>query len=184
MSRVADESEFSARLRTWVRGRVPSSADADDVVQTVLLKLVESGRVESLTSTHAWLRATARNVIADLHRSRASRSADSAEVADVASAEEDDDAEISRCLGPLLARLEPADRDVIQRVDVDGVSQAALARELALSASGMKSRVQRARARLRDAVLARCVVEFDGRGRPVGAPSCRPGDDAKRCGCD
>lgn len=184
MSRVADGAEFSTRLRTWVRGRVPSSADADDVVQTVLLKLVESGRAESITSTHAWLRATARNVIADLHRSRASRSTDSAEVTDVASVGQGEDAEIARCLGPLLARLEPADRDVIQRVDVDGESQAALARELELSASGLKSRVQRARARLRDAVLARCVVEFDGRGRPVGAPSCRPGGDGGRCGCD
>lgn len=177
------ENDFLARLRTYVRRRVPSSGDADDVVQTVLLRLIEAKAVGAVSSAHAWLRATARSAIADFHRARA-RTAQPLEFAeDVADHVAEEQSDITNCLKPLLSALDPDDRAILERVDVRGESQAALARELSLSSSGVKSRVQRARSRLRESVLARCIVERDAEGMPVGPATCRPSSGRPDCPC-
>ncbi|MGE3165465.1 MAG: sigma factor-like helix-turn-helix DNA-binding protein [Planctomycetota bacterium] len=67
----------------------------------------------------------------------------------------------------MLERLDREDRIVLQRVDMLGESQAEIARELGMSMSGLKSRVQRARQRLRAQLEDCCAVERDRSGRPV-----------------
>ena len=176
------EDDFTTRLRAYVRRRVPSSSDADDVVQSVLLKLLESGSSESAAPPRPWLLAVARSAIADLHRSRA-RTAESLEQpAAVPQADPDDASDITHCLMPVLARLSEEDQLLLRRVDLEGGSQAELARELGVTASVVKSRVQRARERLRDAVIARCAFERDARGSPIGPAACRPAS-SNDCGC-
>jgi RNA polymerase sigma factor (sigma-70 family) len=61
-------AEFLARLRAFVRRRVRSDADADDVVQDVTYKLVRQG--DGKGSVHSWLFTVARHAIIDRHRSR------------------------------------------------------------------------------------------------------------------
>lgn len=186
MELVADD--FLTRLSGWVRRRVPSSADADDVVQSVLVRFVETRGRRELSSPHAWLRTAARHAIADLHRARSRNGAGSTElepvehVRDPKSDEHDDRAEAAACLAPLLATLPEEERRLLTRVDVEGESQTAIARELGLSKSGLKSRVQRARTKLRDALLASCIVERDRSGRPFGAATCRDAG-TRDCGC-
>ncbi|MBL8857098.1 MAG: sigma-70 family RNA polymerase sigma factor [Planctomycetes bacterium] len=179
METVADD--FLERLRAYVRKRVRSVSDADDVVQTVVLRLLEAQATREIESAHAWVLSTARTVIADLHRARA-RAAERLEQ-EVAAAAPDDEADITYCLGALLRSLDPEDRTVLKRVDVDHESQVALAAEHALTTTAMKSRVQRARARLRAAVLARCKIEVDAQGRPTGAATCKPPTGGESCGC-
>ncbi|MBK7875742.1 MAG: sigma-70 family RNA polymerase sigma factor [Planctomycetes bacterium] len=172
--------EFLSRLRTWVRKRVPSSADADDVVQEVLLRVVSSPRAAELESPWAWMRAVARTAVADFHRTRA-RGATELEPELVAAPEREDDGELVDCVRQLLGELDADDRALLERIDVGGESQAELARALGVSASGLKSRVQRARAKLREALFARCRVECDLRGLPTGPAECKP--EAGDCGC-
>ncbi|MGI8872783.1 MAG: sigma factor-like helix-turn-helix DNA-binding protein, partial [Egibacteraceae bacterium] len=62
-------------------------------------------------------------------------------------------------------------------VDLGGMSQTAAARQLGLSVSGMKSRVQRARARVFDRLAGWCAIAIDARGGPL---ECVPGPD---CPC-
>jgi RNA polymerase sigma-70 factor (ECF subfamily) len=52
----------------------------------------------------------------------------------------------------------------VRRVDLDGASQVALARELGLSQSGAKSRMQRGRTMLRNAFLRCCAIERNSAG--------------------
>ena len=73
--------------------------------------------------------------------------------------------ELAACIPPLL-RLLPADQAAaVELVDLHGVSQVEAARTSGLSVSGMKSRVQRGRQALRDAITACCHVELDVRGQ-------------------
>jgi RNA polymerase sigma-70 factor (ECF subfamily) len=65
-------------------------------------------------------------------------------------------------------------------VDLEGRAQPDVARELGLSESGARSRVQRARARLRERLEACCRFAFDARGNLTDATR-RPG---RICGCD
>ena len=202
------EPDLVRSLGAYVRGRMPTSADADDLVQTVLLRLVESREEPVRASVHAWLRTVARHAIADFYRRRSREVGDVNEeeldeeelsgterdgtelddavhVPDGASAGAlgDDAPEITRCLAPLLARLDPDDRTILERVDLNGESQAEIARELDVSLSTVKSRTQRARSRLEAALVARCEFERDGRGMPVGPARCRPAAQPGDCGC-
>jgi RNA polymerase sigma-70 factor (ECF subfamily) len=68
---------------------------------------------------------------------------------------------------PMLMLLSSDDRMILQRIDMLGESQAEVARELGMSISGLKSRVQRARQRLRAQLEGCCAVERDRTGQPT-----------------
>jgi RNA polymerase sigma-70 factor (ECF subfamily) len=177
-------NDFIGPLRTYVRRRVPSSSDADDVVQTVLLRLLESDVEQSLASPTAWVLSAARTAIADHHRSRARSAELLPNTFEIPTSQPEDASDITECLVPLLAGLASDDQALLRRVDLEGESQAALAQEMGLSVSGLKSRVQRARGRLRDAVLSRCEFERDSQGSPIGPATCRPTTSPNGCGCN
>jgi RNA polymerase sigma factor (sigma-70 family) len=69
MSDVVDRER--SRLRSFIRRRVPDPADAEDVLQDVLSRLIEANEmlvpIEHVTG---WLYRVARNRIADLFRAR------------------------------------------------------------------------------------------------------------------
>jgi len=121
-------------------------------------------------SVYAWLFTVARRAIID--RVRAAKGAGhahddqlnriAAEVADPSTT-----ADLARCMEPMLELLSAEDRIVLQRVDMFGQSQADIARELGMSNSGLKSRVQRARRRLRALLEDCCTIERDRLGLPA-----------------
>ena len=86
--------------------------------------------------------------------------------------------ELSRCLAPLARRLPASYRDALVVTEFEGVSQVDAAHALGLSVSGMKSRVQRGREKLKAMLLDCCEVELDRRGSITDYRS-RSGD----CGC-
>jgi RNA polymerase sigma-70 factor (ECF subfamily) len=162
-------AEFLTRLRTFVRGRVRSEHEAEDIVQDVLTKFVQHDESIKSQSVYAWLFTVARRAIID--RSRAASSSDRANVDDATAVDLADDpsvsSELARCMEPMLESLDHKDRVLLRRVDMLGESQADVARELGMSMSGLKSRVQRARQRLRARLEDCCSIERD----PVGQPA-------------
>ena len=61
--------ELSARLRAFIRRRVGSEADADDILQEVFVRIhINLTRLKNKESVHAWVYRIARNAIADHHR--------------------------------------------------------------------------------------------------------------------
>jgi RNA polymerase sigma-70 factor (ECF subfamily) len=175
--------EFLSRLRAFIRRRVPSESDADDVLQDVLLKLVEKGRQVGDQSVPAWLFTVARRAVIDRWRALRPLAEASDEIASVLA--EDDQAvvrDLADCMEPLLRRLDDGDSSILRRVDMEGMSQAEIARELGVAISTVKSRVQRARARLQERLLACCKIECDARGVPVEYES-RPNGICGPDGC-
>lgn len=166
-------------IRAFVGRRVRQPADAEDVVQRVFLQVHRS--LPTLRDTdrlHAWIYQLTRRAIVDHYRTPAHRrevtagtAADVAPDAPMRDDDPEDEAsavrELSRCLMPLVADLPAADQEALRLVDVEDVSHSDAARRLGLSVSGMKSRVQRARRRLREVVDACCRVELDRRGSPL-----------------
>ena len=82
--------------------------------------------------------------------------------------------ELAQYLAFFIARLPSPYREAITLVELERVSQVDAARMLGLSVSGMKSRVQRGRAKLRAILEACCEFALDARSRIVG---CRPRAD-------
>lgn len=176
-------TQFREQLRGFVRRRVASDADADDVTQDVLTRLVQHGPPAD-GSVHAWLYAVARNVIIDRSRTRRDPvKLDVVELPEPPQPADGAERELARCLRPMMASLSADDREVLERVDLNGDSQADLARELGLSMSGAKSRVQRARQRLRAALEGCCAIAHDARGTPIDFHR-RDGTGCTGCGGD
>lgn len=158
-----------AALRAYVASRVPAQ-EVDDVVQDVLLRWLDHAGAIPREALEAWLVATARRRTIDWLRGRGRALARNEEDLDALAerdAAPDALAALAGCLGRMLDALDPEDRALLARVDGAGASQADLARELGLSPSGARARVQRARGRLREVFDACCEFETDRRGGVV-----------------
>jgi RNA polymerase sigma-70 factor (ECF subfamily) len=189
-------SELHERLRAFVARRVPDQAVVDDLAQEILLRLyTHMGRLRDQKRLDAWAYQVARNVIADYWRNRAGRreqpfdQAQHDRLASLPELEGDDQAdrvrgEIASCLAPMVGRLAEPYREAIRLTDLGDRTQAEAAAMLGLSVPGMKARVQRGRAQLRELLGACCRIELDRRGQisefePRGNRSCgchRTGD--------
>jgi RNA polymerase sigma-70 factor (ECF subfamily) len=175
------------RLLAFVALRVANRQDAEDIVQEVFIKIGKGiGGLREDQRLEAWIYQVTRNAITDHHRATARTgdlevraAADRALHEPVAEAAGSDAlATLSGCLAPLLERLGERDRQAITLVEYDGLTQIEAARRLGISVSGMKSRVQRARARLRELLLGCCQVAMDARGDVRAIRQSGP------CGCD
>jgi RNA polymerase sigma-70 factor (ECF subfamily) len=181
--------EFHGRLRAFVRRRLSDPEAADDIVQQVFLQMHRS--LTTLRSTDrvgAWLYRTARNAITDHYRRPArrrevssgdTRQIDARRAPGSLESRGDPDAVAcaAACLRPMIDRLPPSYRRAIERVDLEGLSQRSAASAEGVSFSGMKTRVQRARARLKAMLLERCRIALDGRNG-VAACEARSGSCA------
>jgi RNA polymerase sigma-70 factor (ECF subfamily) len=154
-----------AELRGWLRRRLGNPVDAEDMLQDLFIKAMRQGEgFCAISNARAWLFEVARNALADRLRLRrdmvelpADLSAESAEPAVVDT--------LAACLPRVLLELSPEDREAITLCDIEGVPQDEFARRKGLSLPGAKSRVQRARKRLRDQLTQACQVRIDAAGQ-------------------
>jgi RNA polymerase sigma-70 factor (ECF subfamily) len=187
--------ELGHRLRAYVSRRV-TPADSDDIVQSVMVKLLERRAEIEAESVRAWLFAVTRNAVAEYYRQKRP-TVDLDALPDLAETDSSDAGErtigaLSDCLEPMLGALSEADADVLRKVDLEGESQIELAASLGVPLSTLKSRVQRARTKLRATFDICCAFDLSHGGAPIGferRAGCPPqpciSEDAKttgRCG--
>lgn len=154
----------AAELRAWLRHRTGNTALADDLLQDLFLKALRQGeRFCELHNARAWLFEVARNLLAD-HLRVAHTQVPLPE--DLVAQTEDLDTvdQLTRCLPRVLSELSADDREAITLCDLQGMSQADFAKLKELSLSAAKSRVQRARVRLRTQMSQACQVSMADSG--------------------
>src|SRR5215831_5073827 len=165
---------YHVPLRQFIRAQVRDEQQTDDLLQEVFLKIhTYLDTVHAPEKVGNWLYQIARHVITDHHRLQQSRATIplSDELAErLAMPEEAEENEaVQRLLPyilPLAERLPRLYRQALLLTEVEGLTQQALAEQLGLSFSGAKSRVQRARHRLRN-LLGCCHFAFDRRGHLI-----------------
>jgi RNA polymerase sigma-70 factor (ECF subfamily) len=157
-------AELHERLLRFVRRRVADEQSAEDIVQEVFLKIhARLGSLQDETKLHSWVYQIARNAIADHHRAR--RPAAALPEGLPAPEEADDVArELLPTVSALVNALPPEAREALVLTEYQGLTQKELGEQLGLSFSGAKSRVQRARGKLRELLLACCQVQLDRQG--------------------
>jgi RNA polymerase sigma-70 factor (ECF subfamily) len=169
---------FHTPLLQFIHKRVPDDATAEDLLQEVFLKIHQ--HVETLKDVkklESWMYQITRNAIIDSYRStRPTTSLDVPEVLRLPEALPDDAvvSELFPCVQAMVRSLPEPDRQALVLTEYQGLTQKELAGRLGLSFSGAKSRVQRARARLKQMLLECCHFELDRRGRIVDyQPNCQ-----------
>jgi len=180
--------ELSDRLRQFVRSRVDSAADADDIVQSVFLRIHEKiGELRQSERLQSWVFQIARNAIADRYRRRRDPQPDGS--AEEPAPEPDDaqnlNAEVASCLAGLIEQLPDEQRRAIALYELEGVPQKAIAERESISLSAAKSRIQRGRQALEVILRDCCQFQLDARGNVLDYEANASGDcDAAGCRTD
>ena len=155
----------AVELRAWLRHRVGNTAIAEDLLQDLFLKALRQGEhFCELRNARAWLFEVARNLLAD-HLRVAHHMVELPEDLTAPSDDIDTVDTLTTCLPRVLSELSPQDREAITLCDLQGMAQAEFAKLKGLSLSAAKSRVQRARVRLRAQMSQACQVKMDESGR-------------------
>jgi RNA polymerase sigma-70 factor (ECF subfamily) len=156
--------DYAPELRGWARHKLGNATDAEDLLQDLFLKALRQGeRFCSVQNARAWLFEVARNTLAD--RLRVGRH--TVELPDdLANPTEVTDAvdTLTGCLPRVLSELDAEDRDAITLCDLQGMAQADYARAKGLTLSAAKSRIQRARVRMKVRMTTACQVQLDDAG--------------------
>ncbi|MBW2463989.1 MAG: sigma-70 family RNA polymerase sigma factor [Deltaproteobacteria bacterium] len=182
--------EFHDHLLAFILSRVADPAAAHDLLQQVFLKMHSSlSKGTAPEDPRAWVYAITRNAITDHHRrarSDGDRVRGLAAEPDPSEAEPEDgedaaSTELSACLVGFIDALDTPFRDALRWTALEGLTQAEAADRAGVSVSGMKSRVQRARGKLRGLLETCCSIELDPRGRPLEYTPRETGRDP--CGC-
>ncbi len=168
--------ELEERLRPFVARRVPGS-DVDDVLQDVFLRAQRAlPDLQDEERFGPWIYRVARSAIAESHRQRSRHPIRESANTETALTPDDGDptaleTEIAAYLLPLVGRLPSPYREALTLTELEGLTQQAAASALGVSLSGMKSRVQRGREKLRALLEECCRIGVDARGRVI---ECEP----------
>lgn len=179
--------QLQGQVRAMLGARLASAADAEDVAQDVLLKVLKSSAsLRDEDRFGGWLATTVRNAVADHLRTKQRNPLASAVAQEsLEEPREEDIDETARkrviaALRPFAERLPVTYRETIILSELDELPHAEIARRLDVSISGVKSRIQRGRALLRDMLDQCCEIATDARG---GVVECVPKSPASTAGC-
>lgn len=172
-------------LRNFIRGRVNNSDQAEDLLQDIFIKAIAEGsHFCELENARAWLFQVARNLTIDFLRLSKKYKQHDAIAEDLPTslsneakpveAEIQPVANLAKCLPIALEKLDIEDQEIIQICDLDGLNQADFAKQKSISLTAAKSRIQRARKRLKQELQTTCHIIFDDQGNV-----CCFGDEVK-----
>lgn len=176
-------AETVDRIRRYVVGRVGDRDVAEDITQDVIARSLAAGALEQVDNPIGWLIRSASNAVVDHFRTqRRAEVLDPDAHSDVEFDEDETLRDLAQCVRPLIEGLEPAYRDALLWIDIEGRTQLEAAALANVSLSGMKSRVQRGRRQLKQRLTACCEIDLDARRQPTDARLRSPGSCGP-CGC-
>ena len=173
---MSDNKTFDCVLRAWEAHerellgflilRAPDHHVAEDLLQEVFLKAMRQGQgFCSLHNPRAWLFQVARNALIDAAR----LAKPAVELTEELIANPDEERapvdELDSCITRQLPALPVDDQHIISICDLQGQTVQAYALANGLTLAAAKSRLLRARKRLRDQLVQNCQVRFDDAGQ-------------------
>ncbi|EME9750933.1 TPA: sigma-70 family RNA polymerase sigma factor [Klebsiella pneumoniae] len=139
---------------------------AEDLLQEVFLKSMRQGQgFCALGNPRAWLFQVARNALIDSARLAKPLEELPDHLAAPPTEERPPVDELDTCIERNLPDLEAEDRHIIDACDLQGQTVRAYAEAHELTLAAAKSRLLRARKRLRDRLVQNCQVRFDEAGQ-------------------
>lgn len=154
---------------------------ADDLLQETFLLIHRNlGKLRDTDRLAAWVYQIARNVVRDHHRKLTSSTVSRG---DADPADDVDYRNQPRCggaewLDEMIEALPDGYREAVKLAEIEGLTQQEVANNFGITLSGAKSRVQRGRAMLREALDECCKFQFDHAGRLM---DCDPRPNRKVC---
>lgn len=163
--------EFSGRVRSHLLRKIRNKGDVDDLMQDIFIKIhTHLPHLRERQKLSAWINRIAGNTLNDYYRKNRGRETeyDENKTARGKSGGNDPLAGIEGCLDAFIERLPDKYREPLVMSDVQGKSQKEIAREIGISYSGLKSRVQRGREMIKDMFVECCRLSVGKDGKLTG----------------
>jgi RNA polymerase sigma-70 factor (ECF subfamily) len=167
--------QFHQELLGYVRSKIRSKEDAEDILQNVFIKIASNlDKLNEEVKLKNWIFTITRNAIIDYYRVNANRKkvAVAGEIEeDIFQVEDDPDPTkgLEQCMGSMISLLPEEYREVIIESEIKGIRQKDLAEKYGIPYPSMRSRVQRGRERLKQLFYNCCHIETDKHGNVLDA---------------
>lgn len=159
-------NQMREKLKSFAFRYTKDKALAEDIVHDVFLKVHSRlGQLKESEKLAGWIFQIARHTIMDYFRSKGK----AVNLYDLDWEGENKPLNdcVSACLQDMMTTLPEKYRRALELTELQNISQLALARELNISYSGAKSRVQRAKQMLKDKMNAAYLIKFDSYGNVI-----------------
>ncbi len=163
----------------YLRRRLGSLDEAEDVLQNFCLKVVRSGSsVNQNEKINAWMGQILRHTLIDHYRRRAVRlRAENAYAQDPSVTDGGSDPDQGTghraCLYAAIPRLRPDHAEILRRADLDEEPRARIAADMGLTANALNVRLHRARQALRRELETSCIARDGGKFMDCGCDKVR-----------
>ena len=171
MSTTVIWKEFSDQLLGFIKARVNNPDTAEDILQDVFVKIHQkSNQLSESDKLASWVYQITRNSIVDYYRKKKLRiSDDSIFLGAVEETDSSLNPQFIKCLMPFIKQLPEKYSDALNKTIYGDMSQKEYAQELGISYTAVKSRVQRARQKLKEFFTQCCNIQTDTYGNIISS---------------
>jgi RNA polymerase sigma-70 factor (ECF subfamily) len=163
-------NDFNKELLGFIKSRVSAADEAEDILQEVFIKI--HGKIDQLKNKGkltSWVYQITRNTIIDYYRKSKPQLTELKEVLADEATDDQVPKDFSRCLRPFIESLSADDQQLVFDTTFNGISQKEYAEVHNMPYSTVKSRLQRARLKVKNAFVECCAVEADAYGNIVNS---------------
>lgn len=161
-------TDFKDELLGFIKSRINDIETSEDLLQDVFIKIHKNlNSLNESTNLASWIYRVTRNTIIDYYRKK--KVLVYKDTIEERFPEElpKSDKDFTKCLNVFMKQLPDKDQDVLSKVTYGEVSQKEYAEQMNQSYSAVKSRVQRAREKLKEQFVTCCEVESDKYGNVI-----------------
>jgi len=163
--------QFNTELKRFICQKIGHEDHCQDILQELYLKIyINQGKIAEAQNIRAYIFQMAHNALTDHHRRTARKSTlstDTLPEQEPATEEPAQEYGLTGCLRSMIATLPEIYSQALILTELDGLTQKQFADKMGISLSGAKSRVQRAREKLKEEILKCCRYEFDKYGNII-----------------
>lgn len=163
--------EINTKINDYIRSLTNDDEQINEVTQESLIKIHKSiDNLKDEEKLSSWIKRIVYTSLMDFHRKKQQtiHPEHIEKVTDVIETEEENENEkLSDCIKLLLKNLPEDQRELLEKVELEGMSQVQYANEHNLPISTVKSRVQRAKKKLKEQIMSDCFIKTDSYGNVV-----------------
>ena len=153
-------SEHAQPLSHWLKAKSHDEALAEDLLQEVFIRaMLKDTEFCEIDNPRAWLYRVANNLLIDHSRKKRLDPLEQ-DIEQESNSEAAIDT-LTQCLNRVLTELPEQDSQVLKACDIQGITQQEYANRHGLTLPAVKSRLLRARGKLKKQLMAACKVKLD-----------------------
>jgi RNA polymerase sigma-70 factor (ECF subfamily) len=161
--------EIVLKIHNYISKLTSEKELIDEVSQEVFLKVHNSiTTLKDNEKLDAWLKRIVYTTLIDIYRRKQKEQTDnSLLINEYDEPENEGNLALIECIVSLLQLLPDEQRELLEAVEVKGITQAEYARQNNLPLSTVKSKVQRSRQKIKELVKDNCILTNDKYGNVV-----------------